>query len=80
MKSDHAFLCSLTINDDCFNKDTWKSYKNNSYEQELPLVTIGANFQVCVWGGGGGGGVNFFLPVIMSYMYEFIVFWKSFEY
>ena len=50
------------------------------HEQEPPLITICANFQVCVcvcvWGGGGGG--KFFLPMIMSY--EFIVFWKSFEY
>ena len=46
-------------------------------EQEPPLITICANFQVG-GGGGGGGGLNVFLPMIMSY--EFIVFWKSFEY
>ena len=58
--------------------------KNNSYEQEPPLITICANFQVCVcvWGGGGGGGRGAgrgskFFPACD---YEFIVFWKSFEY
>ena len=53
-----------------------KSYKNNSYEQEPPLITICANFQVvcvCVCGGGGGK----FSP---AYDYEYTVFWKSFEY
>ena len=55
-----------------------KSYKNNSYEQEPSLITICANFQVCVCVRGGGGGGRFFLPMIMSY--EFIVLWKSFEY
>ena len=66
--SDHASLCSLTINNHCFNKDTRTATKKNSYEQEPPLITICGNFQV--------GGVIFF----PAYDYEFIVFWKSFEY
>ena len=46
-----------------------KSYKNNSYEQERPLITTCE--VVCVCGGGK------FSP---AYDYEYIVFWKSFEY